>query len=76
MAKKEIETTQEVEVVKESVKPTGKMVAIPLDPLNKKETEVKVTINGNSTVIKRGVQQVVSNEVYEMLVISGHVVEG
>lgn len=53
-----------------------KIVAIPIDPLNKKDSIVKVTINGKEQKIKRGAQQTVSKEVYEMLVIAGYVVEG
>lgn len=53
-----------------------KVVAIPVDPLNKKNDTVKVTINGHETVIKRGVQQTVSDAVYERLVIAGYVIEG
>lgn len=53
-----------------------KVVAIPVDPLNKKNNKVKVTINGKETIIKRGVQQTVSKDVYERLVIAGYVIEG
>ena len=69
--KKETEATVETKVVK-----GGKVVALPIDPLNKKDTIVKVTINGKTTEVRRGVQETVSEEVYEMLVISGYVVEG
>lgn len=69
--KKETEATVETKVVK-----GGKVVALPIDPLNKKDTIVKVTINGKTTEVRRGVQETVSKEVYEMLVISGYVVEG
>lgn len=69
--KKETETTVETKAVK-----GGKVVALPIDPLNKKDTIVKVTINGKTTEVRRGVQETVSEEVYEMLVISGYVVEG
>ena len=53
-----------------------KVVAIPVDPLNKKNNVVKVVINGQETEVKRGVQQTVSEEVYERLVIAGYVIEG
>ncbi len=53
-----------------------KVVAIPVDPLNKKNDTVKVTINGKETKIKRGVQQTVSKDVYDRLVIAGYVIEG
>lgn len=53
-----------------------KVVAIPVDPLNKKNNVVKVTINGQETEIIRGKQQKVSKEVYERLVIAGYVIEG
>lgn len=53
-----------------------KVVAIPVDPLNKKNNVVKVTINGHETEIIRGKQQQVSKEVYERLVIAGYVIEG
>lgn len=53
-----------------------KVVAIPVDPLNKKNNVVKVVINGQETEVKRGVQQKVSAEVYERLVIAGYVIEG
>lgn len=53
-----------------------KVVAIPVDPLNKKNSKVKVTINGKETVIERGVQQTVSKDVYDRLVIAGYVIEG
>lgn len=52
-----------------------KVVAIPVDPINKKDKYVKVTINGKETEIERGVQQEVSKDVYEMLVIAGYVIE-
>ena len=55
---------------------TGKVVAIPVDPLNKKNDTVKVVINGQETKVKRGVQQTVSKDVYERLVIAGYVIEG
>lgn len=57
-------------------KENTKVVAIPIDPLNKKNDEVKVTINGKETKIKRGVQQTVSKDVYERLVIAGYIIEG
>lgn len=53
-----------------------KVVAIPLDPLNKKNDKVKVVINGRETLVKRGVQQEVSKNVYERLVIAGYIIEG
>ena len=53
-----------------------KVVAIPVDPLNKKNDKVKVTINGKETIVKRGVQQTVSEDVYDRLVIAGYVIEG
>lgn len=53
-----------------------KVVAIPVDPLNKKNNTIKVTINGKETKIKRGVQQTVSKDVYDRLVIAGYVIEG
>lgn len=53
-----------------------KVIAIPLDPLNKKNDTVKVTINGKETIIKRGVQQKVSKAVYSRLVIAGYIIEG
>ena len=53
-----------------------KVVAIPVDALNKKNDTVKVVINGKETQIKRGKQQTVSKDVYERLVIAGYVVEG
>ena len=53
-----------------------KVVAIPVDSLNKKNNTVKVTINGKETKIKRGVQQTVSKDVYDRLVIAGYVIEG
>ena len=53
-----------------------KVVAIPIDPLNKKNNKVKVVINGKETEIVRGKQQKVSVEVYERLVIAGYVIEG
>ena len=52
-----------------------KVVAIPVDPINEKDKYVKVCINGKETKIERGVQQEVSNAVYEILVIAGYVVE-
>lgn len=62
-------------------KPAGtkvetKVVAIPVDTLNKKNDTVKVVINGKETEIKRGKQQTVTKDVYERLVIAGYVVEG
>lgn len=53
-----------------------KVVAIPVDTLNKKNDTVKVVINGKETEIKRGKQQTVTKDVYERLVIAGYVVEG
>lgn len=70
---KEVETKKAVNqgnTVKE------KIVAIPVDPLNPKDNKVKVTINGKEHIIERGKQQKVSKAVYDMLVISGFVVEG
>ena len=65
-----------VKEVKNEVVKGEKVVAIPVDPLNEKDKVVKVTINGKEHKIKRGVQQTVSKEVYEILVIAGYVVEG
>jgi len=70
----EEKVTEEVKTEVKEVK--GKVVAIPVNPLNKKDDKVKVIINGNETVIKRGVQQKVSDDVYERLVIAGYIVEG
>lgn len=68
---------KETNVKENKAKETNvKVVAIPVNPLNKKDDKVKVIINGKETVIKRGVQQKVSNEVYERLVIAGYVIEG
>ena len=53
-----------------------KVVAIPVDTLNKKNDTVKVVINGKETEIKRGKQQTVTKDVYERLVIAGYVIEG
>lgn len=75
-----VESTEEVKAketkVKESKAKETKVVAIPVNPLNKKDDKVKVIINGKETVIKRGVQQKVSDEVYERLVIAGYIIEG
>ncbi len=79
---KPVENTENDEIKKNNVsvntnKPVGtKVVAIPVDPLNKKNDKVKVTINGKETIIKRGVQQTVSKDVYDRLVIAGYVIEG
>lgn len=79
---KPVENTENDEIKKNNVsantnKPVEtKVVAIPVDPLNKKNDKVKVTINGKETVIKRGVQQTVSKDVYDRLVIAGYVIEG
>lgn len=64
------------ETVNTSANTKTKVIAIPVDPLNKKNDTVKVVINGKETKIKRGKQQEVSVEVYERLVISGYVIEG
>lgn len=53
-----------------------KVVAIPIDPLNKKNDTVKVIINGKETEVKRGKQQTISKDVYERLVIAGYIIEG
>lgn len=53
-----------------------KVVAIPMDPLNKKNNVVKVIINGKETKVERGKQQSVSKDVYDRLVIAGYVIEG
>ena len=60
----------------QSKKEELKVVAIPLDPLNKKNDKVNVVINGRETLVKRGVQQEVSKNVYERLVIAGYIIEG
>lgn len=52
-----------------------KVVALPVDPLNKKNNIVEVIINGKSTKVKRGIQQTVSKDVYERLVIAGYIIE-
>lgn len=70
------QTENVTEEVKNEVVKGEKVVAIPVDPLNEKDKVVKVTINGKENRIKRGVQQTVSKEVYEILVIAGYVVEG
>lgn len=68
---------KETNVKENKAKETNvKVVAIPINPLNKKDDKVKVIINGKETIIKRGVQQKVSDEVYERLVIAGYVIEG
>ena len=73
---KPVENTEK-KVTKETNKPVEtKVVALPVDPLNKKNDVVKVVINGKETKVKRGVQQTVSKEVYERLVIAGYVIEG
>jgi len=46
----------------------NKFVTIPIDPLNEKDLELSVTINGETTVITRGVNTAVTDEVYEVLV--------
>ena len=66
----------EEKVEKKEAKVEEKVVAIPINPLNKKDDKVKVIINGKETTIKRGVQQKVSPEVYERLVIAGYIIEG
>ena len=53
-----------------------KVVAIPIDQLNKKNNKIKVVINGQETEIIRGKQQKVSKDVYDRLVIAGYVIEG
>ena len=70
------QTENVTEEVKNEVVKEEKVVAIPVDPLNEKDKVVKVTINGKEHKIKRGVQEKVSKEVYEILVIAGYVVEG
>lgn len=78
MAKNNVNTNATVDKTPQGLesKKETKIVAIPIDPLNKKDSIVKVTINGKEQKIKRGAQQTVSKEVYEMLVIAGYVVEG
>lgn len=75
MAKNTNNSQNEIEK-KENKEEEVKVVAIPVDPLNKKNDKVKVVINGKETVIKRGVQQKVSKNVYDRLVIAGYIVEG
>lgn len=70
------ENKEENEKVNTTASANTKMVAIPIDPLNKKNNKVKVVINGHETEIIRGKQQKVSKEVYERLVIAGYVIEG
>lgn len=64
------------DITNENKKEEAKIVAIPVDPLNKKNDKVKVVINGKETLIKRGVQQKVSKSVYDRLVIAGYIIEG
>lgn len=70
------ENKKENEKVNTNASTNTKVVAIPVDPLNKKNNVVKVTINGQETEIIRGKQQKVSKDVYERLVIAGYVIEG
>lgn len=76
MAKETNTSANTAENKKTNTSANTKVVALPIDPLNKKNNVVEVIINGKSTKIKRGVQQTVSKDVYDRLVIAGYVIEG
>ncbi len=71
---KETKEIKENKEVKENKKSKIK-VQLPIDPLNPKDTKIKVSINGKDTEIERGKMVEIEENVYKVLINAGIIKE-